>query len=416
MITRIQALYFKGFKYLDVRLRDYNILIGPNASGKSSLLDIFTFIKDTLEDGPDNAVKKRSSRFEELIWKRKKNYFELALEMEIPDGNKKKYKFARYELAISYNEKRGIIIENEALWLIKDKKDIWENQRKQRPFPLFPDEMPDTDHIIKQFKRTPPGWRKIVSKSDKGNDFFRSETTEWNIIYRFGPQKASLARIPEDENRFSLALRIKELLMEGIQYIQLNSVAMKWPCRPDASVSFEFDGSNLPKVVKHLKENYPESFNKWVEHVKTALPDIEKIEVKERPEDRYLYLVIHYQNNIVVSSWLLSDGTLRLLAQTIIAYLPEKHKVYIIEEPENGLHPQAIETVIQSLSSAYENQVILATHSPVILRMSQPKDILCFAKTSTGTIDVIRGEDHPKLKTWQKSVDLSTLHAAGVLQ
>ncbi len=115
-------------------------------------------------------------------------------------------------------------------------------------------------------------------------------------------------------------------------------------------------------------------------------------------------------------SWVISDGTLRLLAQTIIPYLSEKDKIYMIEEPENGLHPLAIECIYQSLSSVYQSQVFLATHSPAILNLARLKEILCFSKTESGSVDVIRGEDHPKLKDWQERVDIASLHAAGVLQ
>jgi predicted ATPase len=113
---------------------------------------------------------------------------------------------------------------------------------------------------------------------------------------------------------------------------------------------------------------------------------------------------------------LLSDGTLRLLAQTLIAYLPEKDRLFMIEEPENGLHPLAIESVYQSLSSCYDNQIILATHSPGIIRLAEPRDIICFSKTESGLIDICPGLGHPRLKNWMKGIDLATLHAAGVLQ
>jgi len=416
MITKLEALFFKGFKHIEIKLKDYNVLVGPNASGKSSFLDILTFFKDVLNDGPIRAVELRCADFRELVWNREKDYFELALEIKLPTTIQTNYQKCRYELRISFDSTNGIIIENEALWFIRGKNNSVKQKKKEEQLYLFPEDKTPPPHIITQSKRTPTGWRKIVSKSERGNDFFRSETSDWNIVYRFGPKKASLARIPEDENKFPLAIWVKNLLMEGIQYIQLNSTEMKYPCRPDASVYFEPDGSNLPKVIKHLKEESFVSFTRWADHVKTALPDIEEIEVKERPEDRFLYIYIKYKNDIIVPSWLLSDGTLRLLALTIIPYLPEKEKIYIIEEPENGLHPLAIESVIQSLSSVYEGQVFLATHSPIILQLSEPKDILCFAKTESGTIDVIRGEEHPILKDWKREVDLATLYASGVLQ
>ena len=413
MITRLQTLYFKGLKYIDVKLRPFNILIGPNASGKSTFLDVFVFLRDVLENGPVAAIEKRSSDFAELIWNREKNYFEIAIEFEIPKEKNRNYKFARYEISIAQKENEGVIIENEQLWLLKS-----ENLGKRnRDLTLFPQERKIPEHIVtKRKNRAQEGWRKIVSKSDQGKDYFRSENTGWNIIYRFGPKKSSLARVPEDESKFSIALWVRDILMDGIQFLQLYSLEMRWPCRPDASISFETSGSNLPKILKNLRQEKLESYKRWMEHVQTALPDVAEIQIKERQEDRFLFIQIRYNNGIVIPSWLLSDGTLRLLAQTVIAYLPIRDRLFILEEPENGLHPLAIESAIQSLSSIYDNQVFLATHSPIVLRLAEPKDILCFSKTSSGAVDVINGKDHPKLKDWKEEVDLATLHAAGVLQ
>ena len=55
---------------------------------------------------------------------------------------------------------------------------------------------------------------------------------------------------------------------------------------------------------------------------------------------------------------------MRFLALTLLAYLPDPAGPYLIEEPENGIHPRNVETVFESLSSVYDAQVLLATHSP----------------------------------------------------
>lgn len=112
---------------------------------------------------------------------------------------------------------------------------------------------------------------------------------------------------------------------------------------------------------------------------------------------------------------MVSDGTLRLLALTLVAYLPELNGVYLIEEPENGLHPRAIETVFPSLSSVYNGQVLMATHSPVIMSIVEPKSVLCFAKTPDGATDIVSGSEHPRLREWRNEPNLATLFAAGVL-
>ncbi len=55
-------------------------------------------------------------------------------------------------------------------------------------------------------------------------------------------------------------------------------------------------------------------------------------------------------------------------------------------------------------------------NSMINLRLCEPRDILCFPKTDSGAIDIVRDDKHPKLKDWKKDVDLATLHTAGVLQ
>ena len=113
-------------------------------------------------------------------------------------------------------------------------------------------------------------------------------------------------------------------------------------------------------------------------------------------------------------AWLLSDGTLRLLALTLIAYLPNSGRVFLIEEPENGIHPKAIEAVYQSLSSVYDGQVFLATHSPLLLGLAQPEQLLVFGKTTSGATAIVRGSEHPLLQNWRSDMSLGTLFASGV--
>jgi hypothetical protein len=71
--------------------------------------------------------------------------------------------------------------------------------------------------------------------------------------------------------------------------------------------------------------------------------------------------------------------------------------------------------MFQSLSSVYDAQVLLATHSPVILGLTEPDKVLCFAKTPEGATDIVLGSQHPALKEWRGETDLGALFAAGVL-
>jgi predicted ATPase len=87
----------------------------------------------------------------------------------------------------------------------------------------------------------------------------------------------------------------------------------------------------------------------------------------------------------------------------------------MIEEPENGIHPRAIGHLHQSLSSVYDAQILVATHSPVLLAEAEPAQLLCFARTEEGATDIVRGDRHPRLREWRSALDLGTLLATGLL-
>jgi predicted ATPase len=92
-----------------------------------------------------------------------------------------------------------------------------------------------------------------------------------------------------------------------------------------------------------------------------------------------------------------------------------------VERPEDlhrylhGSHPQAVETVFQSLASTSGSQILCATHSPVFLSLARPEQILCFSTTERGDTDVVEGSRHPALAAWKREADLGTLFATGVL-
>ena len=104
-----------------------------------------------------------------------------------------------------------------------------------------------------------------------------------------------------------------------------------------------------------------------------------------------------------------------MLALTLLAYIPSSGRIFLIEEPENGIHLKALEAIYQSLSSVSEAQVLCATHSPIFVGLSQPTHLLCFALTDSGATDIVNGMNHPALKSWKGQVTLETLYAAGVL-
>jgi len=419
MIRQIEALNFRCLRYACQPLDDFQVLVGPNASGKTTFLDVVAFFGDLVREGLEHAVETRTGTFDDLLWQRSGDRFELAIELAIPNDKKARipedFSNVRYEIAVGLGPEDGEISILAEKVLLKKETLIQEQEQCE----LFPREPMPPDTIISP-KPAPKDVRLVINKTPGGNDNFYSEVygkkgKGWMPSFKLGPRKSALANLPADESKFPVAIWLKDLLTDGVQRLVLNSLLIRKASPPGQGRLFKPDGSNLPWVIENFRETAPERFQDWLRHLRTALPDIESVHTIERPDDRHRYLVIEYAGGLEVPSWVTSDGTLRLLALTLPAYLPDFSGVYLIEEPENGIHPRAVESMFQSLSSVYGAQILLATHSPVILSIAKPGQVLCFSKTESGAVDIVRGEDHPALRHWKGEENLGVLFAGGVL-
>lgn len=417
IITRLQALNFRCLRHIDLPLDAFHVLVGPNASGKTTFLDVVAFLGDLVSEGIEAAVGHRTANFEDLTWRREGGSVEFAIEALVPDHLRSEidppHDRVRYEVSLVLEpDSQEIRFGAETVSL---KGDPVPEPAQTRLFPNPPSPPP----TILEGSRTSPG-RTVVNKVPGGNDIFYSETYEkegkgWVPAFKLGPRRSALANLPEDESKYPVATWLKSLLAEGVQQLMLNSLLIRQASPPGQGRTFRPDGSNLPWVVEELERKEPRRIEAWIRHLQTALPDLVSIRTVERPDDRHRYLMLGYRGDIEVPSWMASDGTLRLLALTLPAYLSELSGIYLIEEPENGIHPRAVETMFQSLSSVYDAQILLATHSPVILSLVEAGQLLCFAKTEDGATDIVRGSKHPRLQQWQGATDLSTLFASGVI-
>jgi predicted ATPase len=426
MFSRIQTRHFRSLKAVDQSLGPIQALVGPNASGKTTFLDVVGLLSDLVRRRGDvrETILSRSAHFDKLIWQgpghdeqRDRTAFQLAVEAPIPEAvrtrmaeDKQRYTLVRYELEVGFDaETNELGLNHETLWLRTAMPDGVVSQKDG--FPLAPEEAP-----LIFVGKAPKGFKLAMKKTLGGNDNYYPEGSKsYSPSFRLGRTKLALAHIPADESSFPVSSWFRDLLETGVQNVVLNSQVIRQPSPPGLGLRFQTDGSNLPWVVAELRRD-ANRFAGWLDHVRTALEDIVDIDTVEREDDRHRYLVIKYANGAVVPSWLASDGTLRLLALTIAAYLKGLNGVFLIEEPENGIHPRAIESVIQSLSSIYDGQVLIATHSPVALNMLESAQVLCFAKDKTGATDIVAGDRHPALQHWkQGQPDLGVLFAAGIL-
>lgn len=411
MITRIEAYNFRCFREVKQSLRPFQILVGPNASGKSAFMDVLAFLGTVVSGGAQAAVAERSKNFHDLVWGRGGYEFGLAVEALPLEPQNAGVKFSEHvtegEGAGAGNlppvraVDTGTVPSRKIRYVVKLRID------------------PETDQIfiaeetVDVEAPSSSGWVRIASR-----DRFRARLASEDghadeALTIVGSDYSVLRLVPSTITDVPLKVWLRKLLAEGIQRVSLDAEKLRQPSPPYGNTKM-FDGSQLARFVHELADKSPQSFNDWLEHVRTALPDLESINTVPQPWDAHRYLMLRYKNGIELPSWMVSDGTLRLLALTILAYMPDANRSYLVEEPENGLHPTAIDAIYQSLSSIYEGQVLMASHSPILLAAAKAEELLCFTKTDDGT-QIVQGDRHPALQDWRQEVSLGELFATGVL-
>jgi len=411
VITRIQARNYKCLKDVDVSLSPFQVLVGANGSGKSTFMDVLGFIRDMLleHDGLNAAVEKRARSLSELTWNGEGGAIDFAVEVGRRDEEAEGGRIAtwRYALTCAHDEDAGgLAIASERLMV----------------------------DASSEAASASAGVAGTASDNTAGawRDVFRRQG-ELGVIGTSGEDvSAAFPLIPPYRSHFHDAVYAAASRSEGAEVLgsilhvhgilslhagifTVNSGAMRTPCRPDARKTLEDDGSNVAKVVATLKEDDPTSYKDWIQHLRTVLADLKDIIVVEQEHDRHLYIKMLRTGRPPTPAWLMSDGELRLLALTLLAYAPATEAVVLVEEPEDGVHPQAIEAVFDSLRSIHQSQVLLATHSPLMVGLAAPEQLVCLAQTDEGGTRMVRGDQHPRMKHWRRETDLGTLYASGIL-
>lgn len=420
MIRRIQAFNYRCLRYVDVSLDYFHVLVGTNASGKSTLLDVLAFLHDLVADGLDVAMERRTRNFQDLVWGRpdRDSQFELAVEFEIPETIRERlpasrqFQIFRYEVRIKEREDRSLLIDSER-GLLMPVTEV--NGHRDGPFPMTVT-APDT--ILTGGGRR--GTRTVLSKSQGGLSNFRSELPDSRrSVLRdvsFGPVRSSLGQLPEIPELFPASIYVKQFLTSQIRTLFLDCEKMRQASPPNfGHAELTSNGANLPWAVNNLRNHHRSDYDEWLRHVQTVLSDLSTIRVITRADDRHAYLMLEYDTGVRVPSWMTSDGTLRFLALTLLAYLPISDRLYLLEEPENGVHPMAMDPVYDSLASVYRSQTLVATHSPTFLRRADPAEVLCFAKDEAGATDVVRGDNHPHMRHSHGKADINFLFSTGVI-
>ena len=429
MITRLEAHGYRCFPSLVVDLDRYHVLAGANGAGKTTLLDIPVLIGDMLRrqrvvgaflERTEKDRAPRATTLTDLLHKGRGDSIAFAFEARLPPdviealGDTSMARLdrpvpthLRYELRLEVTT-RDIQVADEYLFLFA--------ASGIRPVPgEFPQGRSASGTSLEH-----SDWQSVIHREGRSLTRFTPESTTQPTDLpplRVPSGQLALGTVPPDQTLFPATLWFASLLRGGVVFFDPAWETLRRPSPPGHPTQLIPSGENLPWLALDLKQSAPDRFAAWVDHVRTALPQVREIEPREREEDHYAYFSVGYNGGYRVTSSGLSDGTLRILALSLVPFLTDEAmpRLLVTEEPENGIHPRAIETVVQSLSMLYDSQVWVSTHSPIVLAHTELSYILATRLNADGSVSVVAGDKHPRLRDWQGTLDVGTLFAAGVL-
>lgn len=424
MLTRLEAYRYKCFRQMAVDVGAYNVLAGPNGSGKTTLLDIPGLLGEMIASRrigdpflqPLHSAAPRAERLGNLVHRGRGDEFYLAVEAALPPAERRALDsdgaltHLRYELRLQVLNDNVLEVLNEYLFAFAESGP---SPAKGGGLQGQPVELRKTARPLLRER----SWQPIIHR-DSGEPaaiFEETEPKPRQLRYRIIATQLALANVPADQSLFPAAVWFMNFLRDGTNFFQPEIRDLRRAAAPGRPERIDETGANIARLAYDLQKAQPERFQAWVEHVQTALPRISAVSVQERQDDRYVYLQVRYGDDYDVPASGLSEGTLRLLALTLLPYLKSAPAILVTEEPENGVHPRALEAILLSLQSIYDSQVWLSTHSPVVLAATPIDNLLLSIVDDAGEASVIAGRDHSKLVEWKGAVDLGTLFAAGVL-
>ena len=358
-ITRLKLTNWKNFKTADILLGGRAFLIGPNASGKSNLLDVFRFLRDIASESLRAAVKRRSGVSSIRCLSATRNN-RVAIDVEMTDDDGTRW---RYRLEFVQDNNQRPVVAEEAVWRgekqILDRPDNEDQQDSERLTETAL-ERPSTNHAFRAI-----------------STFFKT-VTYLHLIPQAVRDPGGFASGPVHDDPFGrdILLRI-------------------W------NTNRKPQGARLKKIAEALK---------------AALPQLQTLDV-EMDDAGKPHLVAVYANWRVHGAKQrenqFSDGTIRLLGLLWATF--EGAGPLLIEEPELSLHPEVVRRLpsmlvrINRLRKEAARQILISTHSPDLLGDSgiPAEEVLVLKPTDQGTeIEIASDADKAAMRSGLTAADV----------
>jgi len=309
-LNRMKLSGFRSIKEMDLSLGRLNVLIGPNGAGKSNFINFFRFMNKLLQK-------------------------DLQLYVAEQGGADALLHFGR----------------------------------KQTP------------QLEADLRFDPNGYACTLVPTNDGRLVFKSEQSLFNansIGYSGGFKRNNLASAGAEESALPKA---NDSTISGFvaSYISdwkvyhfhdtSSTATVKQQCDLMDADRLREQGQNLAAYLFDIQEHSPEAYRRIVSTIQRAAPFFHDfiLEPERHNAEKIRLRWKHKGNDAYFDAHSLSDGTLRFICLSTLLLQPNLPSVILLDEPELGLHPYAIQLLGSMLRSASENTQIIASTQSVTL-------------------------------------------------
>ena len=358
MSQHIRTLTLKGYKSIrlleDFELGAVNVLIGANGCGKSNFISFFYLLREIVERRLEKAVNKAGGADTQLY-----------LGPKVTESIQARLEF-------------GVNAYSFTLEPTADDRLIFGDEQIEY------EGTPGYTHSVKRSLGTGHGESKLKEQVER-------DTYNKNISEHIYKAVASWTVYHVHDTSDTAALRR--------------------PCSVGDYERLRPDAGNIAPFLHYLREDDKKTYRLIVDTVKLVAPFFKdfRFRPKKRKDDEVVQLEWRQEgSDYPFHPSQLSDGTVRFIALATALLQPDPPATILIDEPELGLHPFALEILGNLILQAQERaQVIVSTQSPPMLNCFEPEQIVVVERREGET--TFKRLEGDGLRSWLKDYSLGEL-------
>ncbi|RTL12099.1 MAG: chromosome segregation protein SMC [Neisseriaceae bacterium] len=376
-IKHITLENYKSIKKLDLELKPLNVLIGSNGAGKSNFISFFNFLQNIIKENLRGYVLDKGGQETFLYYGSKWSKFISA---------KIKFQtiYKEYDINAWLSYGFTLTLTNENIF-------------------RFDTEVMHSDLL-------PDG----IEQLNLNNKSYETKLSDSFI--------SSLNDI-ENCNLHEFDLLLGDVFYPDVPNIQVfhfhdtsDTSPLKAMVANNDNLFLRADGQNLACMIKLINDKYPKYYKTIIDTIRNVVPDFHDFVI--RHDSEFLSLEWYNKNNVDIpwKAYYLSDGSLRFIALAVLLLMPSElqPQVIIIDEPEIGLHPTALNVLSGLIKRAsLQRQVIISTQSATLLSQFEPDDVIVVDKKDKYS-EFKRLNNHDLAK-WLESYTLGELWETNVI-